>query len=329
MRPLFRLALFAAFLNTPHAASAFSDEEQAFIDQMVERHGFEKTWVEQQLEGGVQQQDIIDAITRPAEAMPWHRYRKIFMTDERINGGVAFMKQHRALLDRAEAEYGVAPEIITAIIGVETKYGKITGKHRVIDALKTLGFGYPKRGEFFRKQLGEFLVMMREEQMDPQKPLGSYAGAMGMPQFIPSSFRSFAVDFDKDGKRDLWNNHADIIGSVANYFAEHKWKKGEAVAHKLEIRLSGVEPGNQRGQKPNLELAALGALRAHLVIPANLGKDDMVALLEFEQPGGHDYWLGLHNFYVITRYNHSNLYAMAVFQLSQAIKQRLTDNKQS
>jgi len=326
MHLLNRIALLAFLPLLPLEAIAnLQEEERAFAEEMANRHGFEQAWVEQQLEAAEHKEEIIAAITRPAEAMPWYRYRKIFMTEERIDGGVEFLEKHHDLLKQAESEYGVPAEIVTAIIGVETKYGKITGSHRVIDALKTLGFGYPKRGDFFRKQLEEFLLMMREEQMDPQQPLGSYAGAIGMPQFIPSSFRAFAIDFDGDGKRNLWDNPADVIGSVANYFAEHDWRQGEPVAFRLGVRLDGIEPGNRRGQKPNLGIDDLRALRATLLLPANLGENEQVALLEFEQPAGNDYWLGLHNFYVITRYNHSNLYAMAVFQLSEAIKQRLTD----
>ena len=325
MHLLNRIVLLTLLPLLPVEAATLQEEELAFAKAMAGKHGFEQAWVEQQLEAAEHKEQIIAAITRPAEAMPWHRYRKIFMTEERIAGGLEFLEKHHDLLKRAEAEYGVPPEIVTAIIGVETKYGKITGSHRVIDALKTLGFGYPNRGEFIRKQLEEFLLMMREEQMDPQQPLGSYAGAIGMPQFIPSSFRAFAIDFDGDGKRDLWDNPADVIGSVANYFAEHNWRQGEPVAYRLGLRLDGIEPGNRRGQKPNHGIDDLKALRATLLLPANLGENEQVALLEFEQPAGNDYWLGLHNFYVITRYNHSNLYAMAVYQLSEAIKQRLTD----
>jgi membrane-bound lytic murein transglycosylase B len=326
MHLLNRIALLAFLPLLPlEAVATLQEEERAFAEEIANRHGFEQAWVEQQLEAAEHKEEIIAAITRPAEAMPWYRYRKIFMTEERIDGGVEFLEKHHDLLKQAESKYGVPAEIVTAIIGVETKYGKITGSHRVIDALKTLGFGYPKRGEFFRRQLEEFLLMMREEQMDPQQPLGSYAGAIGMPQFIPSSFRAFAIDFDGDGKRNLWDNPADVIGSVANYFAEHDWRQGEPVAFRLGVRLDGIEPGNRRGQKPNLGIDDLRALRATLLLPANLGESEQVALLEFEQPAGNDYWLGLHNFYVITRYNHSNLYAMAVYQLSEAIKQRLTD----
>jgi membrane-bound lytic murein transglycosylase B len=322
MHCITRIALPALLMLLPIKAMALSGEERAFAAQMASKHGFEQAWVEQQLESAEHKEQIIAAITRPAEAMPWYKYRKIFMTEQRIAGGVEFLEKHLELLKQAEAKYGVAPEIVTAIIGVETRYGEVTGSHRVIDALKTLGFGYPKRGEFFRKQLEEFLLMMREEKMDPQQPLGSYAGAIGMPQFIPSSFRAFAVDFDGDGKRNLWDNPADVIGSVANYFADHDWRQGEPVAFRLGIRLDGIEPGERRGQKPNLTIADLEKLKATLLLPDT---DERVALLEFEQPAGNDYWLGMHNFYVITRYNHSNLYAMAVYQLSQAIKQRLTD----
>ena len=318
MHLLNRIALLAFLPLLPLEAATLQEEELAFAREMAGKHGFEQSWVEQQLEAAEHREQIIAAITRPAEAMPWHRYRKIFMTEERIAGGLEFLEKHHDLLIRAEAEYGVPPEIVTAIIGVETKYGKITGSHRVIDALKTLGFGYPKRGEFFRRQLEEFLLMMREEQMDPQQPLGSYAGAIGMPQFIPSSFRAFAVDFDGDGKRNLWDNPADVIGSVANYLHRHGWEYGQPVTSRAQVAEGAdLDRVSRRNLKPEATVAELGAAGFTPVDgqPGNLP----AAVTRLREEDGDSYWLTYRNFYVITRYNRSPLYAMAVHDLAQAI----------
>jgi membrane-bound lytic murein transglycosylase B len=225
-------------------------------------------------------------------------------------------------LKQAQERYGVPPHIITAIIGVETQYGKNTGSYAVIEALRTLAFGYPRRSKFFRSELEQYLLMAREEELEPLTPKGSYAGAMGMPQFMPSSFRKYAVDFDDNGKRDLWNSPADVIGSVGNYLMRHGWKAGEPVAFKLDQRPSGIPPGNRRGQKPNISMSKFS--KSGATLPAEVSAMEKAALLEYKQKNKRDYWLGLHNFYVITRYNHSNLYAMAVYQLAQAINQQPT-----
>lgn len=288
-----------------------------FIDELVSKHGFDRKEIGRTLRKAKLRQPILDAISRPAEAKPWWQYRKIFLTDKRIQGGVEFWRQNEKDLKRAEEVYGVPPEIITAIIGVETFYGRHTGTYPVLDALYTLGFHYPKRASFFRKQLGEFLLLTREEKMNPLKPMGSYAGAMGKPQFIPSSYRHYAIDFDGDGKRDIWHNNTDVIGSVANYFAVHNWQPGQPVATLAKEVSESHTDFIKAGMKPSLKLSKLE--ESGVNFDKSLDKDELASLIEFDLEEGKEHWLGLNNFYVITRYNHSNLYAMAVYQLSQEI----------
>jgi membrane-bound lytic murein transglycosylase B len=310
-------ALVAALLLSGTAFAA-ADPRSAFIEQMVSEHGFDAAEVSRLLDQAERRQDIIDAISRPAEAKPWWQYQRIFLTDARAEGGVAYWEKNAELLAKAEQAYGVAPEIIVAIIGVETFYGRYTGGYRVLDALSTLGFHYPPRAKFFRGQLGEFLLLTREEQLDPTKPVGSYAGALGRPQFIPSSYRHYAVDFDGDGKRDIWDNDADVIGSVANYFARHGWQPGAKVVFEARLDGAGAADLVQKDSKTRYQL---GELRRAGVAAADGLADDMPAsLFALEEETGHSHWVGLKNFYVITRYNHSNLYAMAVYQLSRRIR---------
>jgi membrane-bound lytic murein transglycosylase B len=266
------------------------------------------------------QQPILDAMSKPAEGKPWFQYREIFMTEARIAGGVQFWKDNEAALKAVESQYGVPAEIIIAIIGVETKYGAHTGKYRVIDALATLGFAYPPRSEFFLKELEQFLLLAREEHMDPLQPMGSYAGAMGLPQFMPSSFRGYAMDFDLDGKRNIWTNRADAIASVANYFVRNQWRSGGAVAYPVSARGDAYRQALGKGVKPDTNVGELRRLGVD--VPEQLAASETVRLLAYQQQVGEDLWVGLHNFYVITRYNHSPLYAMAVYQLSQAIAAR-------
>jgi membrane-bound lytic murein transglycosylase B len=264
--------------------------------------------------------DIIKAISRPAEKKPWHQYRPIFVNEQRIEGGVRFWQEHRETLAQARTMYGVAPEIIVAIIGVETRYGRHTGRYRVLDALSTLAFDYPPRSKFFTSELEQFLLMTREHQLDPLELTGSYAGAMGQPQFISSSYRSYAVDFDGDGRSDIWNNTVDAIGSVANYFRRHGWQPGQPVAAELNLNGINVAPLLTDDLKPGYPVARFRNLG--LQLPDNFDDAEPAKLLQLEILGGYSYWLGLQNFYVITRYNHSPLYAMAVYQLSQRIRQR-------
>ncbi len=319
-KPLPLLLALLLALSGPVSAESVLDkfaDTRTLIDEMVQEHGFDRDELTALFARVEFHPKIIETITRPAESKPWHQYRPIFLTEKRIRGGVEFWAENAALLAQAEKEYGVPAHIIVAIIGVETYYGRHKGTYKVVEALSTLGFGYPKRSKFFRGQIKEFLLMAREEQRDPLEFLGSYAGAMGMPQFIPSSFRHYAVDFDKDGHRDLWDNRADIIGSVANYFHQHRWKLGEPVTSRAELK--GKAPEQYLGQnfKPAIELRQL---KAAGVMPMKPVEEQKVALLELESDAQHkEYWVTLHNFYVITRYNRSPLYAMAVHQLSEAI----------
>lgn len=301
---------------------ALSQQERKFVTQIVEKHQFDSAQLTRQLQKAKHRSSIIKAMSRPAEAMPWYKYRKIFLQPERIQAGKKFMRKYHRELKQAQQTYGVPAHMITAIIGVETQYGKNMGSYAVMDALKTLAFGYPKRAKFFRSELEQYLLMAREEGLEPLTPKGSYAGAMGLPQFMPSSFREYAVDFDGDGKRDLWRSPADVIGSVANYFSRHGWKTGEPVAFKLKQRPPGLPLGKRRGQKPNVSISKISESGASL--PPQVSALDKAAILAYKQKNKQDYWLGLDNFYVITRYNHSNLYAMAVYQLAQAINQQST-----
>jgi membrane-bound lytic murein transglycosylase B len=294
------------------------DEVQDFIQEMVVKREFDEAHLKSVIDGAVFKQSIIDAISKPAEkVLTWKQYRKIFLTERRIKSGRKFIQKHQDTLLRAENSYGVPAHIVAAIIGVETFYGQRMGNYRVLDSLATLAFDYPPRASFFRRQLEEFLLLSREEQQDEFDLMGSYAGAMGFGQFIPSSYRVYAVDFDADGVRDIWTNPVDAIGSVANYLSEHGWQKGQPITKM-------VSPENQEGKdlfghklKPYISVGQLtenGALRN-----IQLDADNKVSPLLFNGGKGEEYWLGLYNFYVITRYNHSKLYAMAVYQLSREL----------
>jgi membrane-bound lytic murein transglycosylase B len=316
-----RIVLLAALLlGWTGAQAALDAEQRAFVDEMVRKHGYDRAELTRLLEDAQFQDGIITLITRPAEAKPWYEYRAIMVTPERIEQGVEFWQRNADTLRRAEAELGVPPEIVTAILGVETRYGRNTGRHRVLDALFTLGFGYPKRASFFRKELEQFLLMTREEHLDARTLTGSYAGAMGKSQFMPSSFRAYAIDFDGDGRRDLWGSDADAIGSIANYFVRNGWRRGERVA----LPASGVDSRHQRfleaGLKPGFTLGELAAAGVR-VDTDGLPADTPCSLFDLDEENGPAYWAGLQNFFAITRYNRSELYAMAVYQLSREIAQ--------
>lgn len=318
------LRLIACLALLPPCAMAeppsYRAEAQRFAEAMVERHQYDPETLRALLEGARYRQAIVDAMDRPYEAKPWHDYRALFVTSERIAAGVAYWREHAELLARAEATFGVDPAIIVAIIGVETNYGANVGTHRVIDALTTLGFAYPRRADFFRGELESFLLLSREERVDPITAVGSYAGAMGKPQFIASSYREYAVDFDGDGRRDLWDSPADVIGSIASYFKRHGWRPGEPIAYPAELQRgvpADIEIAEKRPLAPNTTAAALRIAGVHWREP--LPPETPAALLRLD--GEEDeYWIGLDNLYVITQYNHSTLYAMAVHQLSEAIR---------
>jgi len=292
---------------------------KAFAQEMVEQHGFGQGELQPLFVSATKKQSILDAISRPAEKrLTWKEYRKIFLTKTRTTSGVAFWKDNEIILERAEAEFGIPAEIIVAIIGVETLYGKRKGSYRVIDALSTLAFDYPPRSKFFRGELKEFLLLAREQKQDPLVLTGSYAGAMGYGQFIPSSYRAYAIDYDKDGFADIWNNTEDAIGSVANYFKRHGWKKGELVVVRSRVQKKYDEMVVNKSLKPTNKVGELEALGFKSVTPLK-AKGAPATAMRLEGEWGTEFWLGLHNFYVITRYNHSRLYAMAVWQLSQKI----------
>ncbi len=322
--PLWVIAgLFIAAPALAGKPTGFDREKEEFVQEMVDKHGFDKLWLQQLMARAKYQQTIIDAISRPAEGKAWRQYRPIFVTSARAAEGAVFWRENQALLKRAEQKYGVPPDIIVAIIGVETRYGRHSGKYRVMDSLSTLAFGYPKRSKFFRKQLEEFLLLSREEGLDPLTSKGSYAGAIGKPQFIPSSYRSYAVDFDGDGQRNLLTDNADVIGSVAAYFKRHGWRQGAPITS----RAKGANDSHQHyvdaGMKPSIPLAELR--KAGITGEQKLPGESLASLVRLEGKNGPEYWLGLKNFYVITRYNHSNLYAMAVYQLSREIARQHQD----
>lgn len=301
------------------AVGELRSDVQAFIDEQVARHGFDRRELQALFAQVRMREDIIALMTRPAErTKPWYEYREIFLDQARIDGGVEFWRQHREALNRAEQRYGVPPEVIVAIIGVETRYGRITGRHGVLDALTTLAFDYPRRADFFRKELEHYLLLTREEGIDPLSLQGSYAGAMGIGQFMPSSYRAYSVDFTGDGRRDLWTNPVDAIGSVANYLAEHGWRPDEPVVQGATVQGNGYRAVLFEGRPPNRSVAEL----ADYGIRAGGAVDDSLAasLLELEGRQGPLHWLAFRNFYVITRYNRSPLYAMAVYELAQAIR---------
>lgn len=317
----YAMLLLIAVGTTVHAGEYEQRPDvQAFAQDMQDHHGFRKSDVLAVLSHAEKKQAILDAIARPAEkAKPWKEYRKIFLTDARIDGGADFWLTHEQDLKSVSERYQVEPEMIVAIIGVETSYGKNTGSYRVIDALSTLAFDYPPRSAFFRQELQNFLLLTREQKQDPLTLTGSYAGAMGYGQFMPSSYRSFAADFDADGFADIWKNPSDAIASVANYFKKHGWKMGDPV-----LARASVSPGFDTSLlsnnfKPELSLLQL-APRGVAPVVGGLDANRKAVLLSQEGDYGTEYWLGFDNFYTITRYNNSSMYAMAAHQLAEAIK---------
>ena len=302
------------FANNPNA--------QQFIDKMVNKHGFDR----QQLQEILSQAKRLDSVLRlmdnqaPTTSVKppsgpngaWLRYRKKFITPDNVQNGVVFWNQYEDALNRAWQVYGVPPEIIVGIIGVETRWGRVMGKTRILDALATLSFNYPRRAEYFSGELETFLLMARDEQDDPLNLKGSFAGAMGYGQFMPSSYKQYAVDFSGDGHINLWDP-VDAIGSVANYFKAHGWVKGDQVA----VMANGQAPGLPNGFKTRYSISQLAT--AGLTPQQPLGNHQQASLLRLDVGTGYQYWYGLPNFYTITRYNHSTHYAMAVWQLGQAV----------
>jgi len=291
--------------------------------QEMVKEGFSKKFIDDVLKNAKRQNSILKLMNRQAEGtLTWEKYRSRFIETKRIQNGNKFWKTHAKALEKAQLEYGVPAEVIVSIIGVETRYGKVTGNYRVLDAIATIAFDYERRGEFFRQQLKDFLILTKNENIDYTKPKGSYAGAMGFGQFMPSSFRNYAIDFDGDGKRDIWNNPVDAIGSVANYFKEHGWKKGEDVL--LAAKIADERLKNMPEDWYNDGLAMKVSLeqwdKRGIVGVGHRDNAEKATLMKFYYNKKDQYMFGLNNFYVITRYNHSRFYAMVVHQLSQLIK---------
>jgi len=297
-------------------------EIKSFIDDVAQRHELSRAAVSRLIAQAQPQPKIVELISTPAErVIEWWEYRERFLTEDRIAQGVDFWKTHRKSLERIAKERGVAPEYIVAIIGVETRYGRIMGRYRVLDALATLAFDYPPRSEFFRKELEEFVLLTREESLDPKKALGSYAGAMGGSQFMPSSYRRFAVDENGDKKRDLWGTWDDVIASTANYFREHGWEPGGPVLAEVELDPEPTFTIDTRNLRldQTLESLAMQGVQTRTSAP----RDTPVMLVSAEQRDGPAYRVGFRNFEVITKYNRSVKYAMAVNDLAEAIAQRM------
>ncbi len=326
--PIAATALVAAVGISSQPALALDIERpdvRGFIDEVSARHGLEAAAVATTLDAAETQQAILELISRPAERVkPWHEYRDIFVTPERIEAGADFWRQHAAEIARISERTGVAPEILVGIIGVETYFGRITGKYRVLDALATLAFDYPPRSAFFRKELEQFLLLAREEPVDVLAAVGSYAGAMGAPQFMPSSYRAYAVDASEDGRRDLFTDWSDIIGSVANYFVAHGWRSGEPAFARATLgsRWSGG-PAGDKGLDADDTVGGLSG--RGIVFATEQPADAAARLLRMEGDDGDEHWVGFHNFHVITRYNRSAMYALVVWQLGREIAVRYAE----
>ncbi len=312
------LLLFWGLAFTAAAQRPLAPVVEAFIEDMVRKHQFDRGSL-RRVFGRVQARPaVIQAISAPGTARPWHEFRSRYIEPVRINAGVRFWNAHAATLARASREYGVPEEIIVATLGVETLYGRNTGGYKVLEALSMLAFHYPPRAELFRAELEEYLLLTRESGLDVMNVKGSYAGAMGMPQFLPSSYRRFAIDFDGDGRRDLWRTPADAIGSVANYYRAYGWRTGEGIVVPAEVGESNVDVMLAAGIKPHLKLAELRRLGVVPLAPVDDGIE--AALFAVDTGAGLRYWLGLNNFYVITRYNRSVNYALAVHELARELR---------
>ncbi|NLO55415.1 MAG: lytic murein transglycosylase B [Gammaproteobacteria bacterium] len=325
---LFKMKSLVACLGLTLAVThAFAEENTyaqhplvgPFIEEMNAEYGFVSESLQSLFAQAERKQTILDAISRPAERVKlWKEYRPIFITQARVDKGVEFWAKNQEALQRAEQEYGVPAEFIVAIIGVETIYGGNTGSHRVIDALSTLAFDYPPRAPFFRQQLKEYLLLTREEQVNPLSFKGSYAGAMGLPQFMPGSFRAYAVDFDNDGHIDIWQNPSDAVGSVANYFIQHGWQPGQQVVVRADIKSAATaDKGLSDSLDPKVTVEQLKGIGWTPRTP--VAQDAQVTAFRLDAEQGPEYWIGLANFHAITRYNRSVMYAMAVNELAELL----------
>ncbi len=315
---LFLLSCFSASVTAASKSQELHPGETRFAEEVARERGVAVQEVVAILDKARYQQSVIDAISRPAELKPWKDYRPIFVTDRRVGDGVAFYRANETLLRRIEAEFGVPAALIVTILGIETNYGRTTGRYRVLDALATLAFYYPPRAPFFRDELKQ-LLMLRSAHFpyEPEQLMGSYAGAMGWGQFMPTSIAQFARDYDGDGKIDLWNSLPDICASVANYFVAHGWEKGGPVTLRAEVATDARElvPANLEPVYPLDQLNTWGYR-----IAAKVDAQTPATLIKLDGEQGQEIWITFQNFYAISRYNKSPLYSLAVVQLSEAIE---------
>ena len=322
MKKLYLIIFLSIIISSvSHSHNVERDNIRVFINNMVNKHGFKEEYLIDVLKKAESKESILEAISRPAErTLTWNQYRDIFIKKERINAGVDFWVTHKDILKKVSDKTGVDIEIMLGIIGVETYFGRITGGYRVIDALSTLAFDYPKRSPFFTRELESFLLIVREEEMDPFDATGSYAGAMGSPQFMPSSYRAYAIDSDGDGRRDIWNNWEDVIGSVANYLVVHGWQRGNQIIVPALLAEASKEIEIKNGLKATESIESL--LSKGVIFKTIMNGDHPAELLKLEQKNYSDYWVAMHNFFVITKYNHSIMYGLAVHQLGQDIAEQ-------
>ncbi|MDH3647290.1 MAG: lytic murein transglycosylase B [Gammaproteobacteria bacterium] len=315
--------LCLTFVLFPAAAFSFEASQiDSFVEEVVERHGLDRQWVQEILDAAERKQSILNAISRPAEkTRPWHEYRALFINDRRINDGVVFWQEHSESLAQVSSECGIPAEIIVAILGIETHYGSRAGNFRIIDALSTLAFEYPPRSDFFRGELEQFLLLTREHSIDPLQALGSYAGAMGAAQFISSSYRRYAVDGSGDGKIDLWHDWRDVIGSVAYYLHSFGWRPNEPVRESISV--DAETAAEFIGEKLELRHNASDLRNSNIQLDEKTTNEMPVLVFALENNDGTEYWVGYKNFYVITRYNRSTMYAMAVLDLGRAISEKV------
>lgn len=317
-----RLTVFLLCLAVPGWSQAVSVSDYpylgAMIDRLVTEHGFDRKELNDTFSRVALRPEVVKAIKRPAERLPWYRYRSYFINDAQIRNGVEFWDEHAETLARAERETGVPREVIVAVIGIETRYGATLGSHSVLESLTTLTLQYPRRQKFFGEQLEHFLLLTHEHSLDRFAIRGSYAGAIGIPQFMPTSYREYAVDFSGDGKTDLVNQTEDAIGSVANYLRRFKWRAGQPVAREID-EIGGVDPGSLTGDE-RLPTTVARLREAGLGIDAGVADDLKAGVVGLDGKEARLHRIVFENFYVLMRYNPSVLYAMAVHELSTALK---------
>lgn len=318
-----RFALIVALLLTALStvAASFSSRPDAarFINEANKKYQLPKTYLARYLDKVSLQNRVVSRVRKPTEAKPWNVYEKLFVTPKRIDEGVAFWQKNATTLNQAEKKYGVEAAIIVAILGVETNYGEVQGSFRVLDSLATLSFKYTARSKFFKRELAEFFVLCREQGISPDSVYGSYSGAIGQPQFMPSSYRYYAVDFSGDGKRDLRHNTKDAIGSVANYFKRHGWKKNAMVTEPAIVKGSRYRLLRKNPRKAQY---SINRLKRYGVTRQGNQTPGLASLVTLHNQQSKEHWLAYKNFFVITRYNTSKQYAMAVYQLAQALAKK-------